>query len=158
MLAEDEEYMKNILKEFGVTKYKLSETPTRFKLIITPDCFTMETLNAVQKDGAVGIEVDMNKCVYLECLKGGHSRKRRRTSADVFHGALPKGYDVGKYNKVMRHLLGVEDMCAFKAEVRDGVLELRDVECLTYALLKRISDLGVSITFDMRDAKITMSL
>ena len=158
MLAEDEAYMKTILKEFDVTKYKLSETPTRFKLIINPDSFSMDTLNAVQKDGTVGIEVDVSKCVYLECLKGGHSRKRRRTSAEVFRGTLPKEYDVGKYNKVMRHLLGVEDMCAFKAKVVDGSLQLREVECLTYALLKRISDLGVSISFDMRDAKITMTL
>ena len=51
MLAEDEAYMKTILKEFDVTKYKLSETPTRFKLIINPDSFSMDTLNAVQKDG-----------------------------------------------------------------------------------------------------------
>ena len=159
MLAEDEEYMKSILKEFGVTKYKLSETPTRFKLIISPDKFDMSTLNRVQTiEGSVGIEIDIRKSVFLDCLKGGHSRKRRRVSAEVFKGKIPEQYDVGKYNKVMRHLLGMEDVCVFKAKVVDGTLEVRDIECLTYAVLKRISDMGVSIDFDMRDAKISMSL
>jgi len=158
MLVEDEAYMKTILSEFGVAKYKLSETPTRFKLIITPDHFSMDTLDAVQKDRAVGIEIDVNKCVYLDCLKGCNSRKRRRTSAEVFRGTIPKKYDVGKYNMVMRHLLGVEDICAFEACVVDGTLELQKIECLSYALLKRISDLSVRINFDMRNAKITMAL
>lgn len=159
MLADDEEYMNSILKEFGVTKYKMSETPTRFKLILTPGTFTMKTLDSVQRlRGSVGIEIDIRKCVYLECLKDGNRRKRRRVCADVFKGAIPNEYDVGKYNKVMRQLLGMDDVCAFKAEVVDDVLEVRDIECLTYSVLKRISDMNVDITFDMAKAKISMTL
>ena len=159
MLADDEEYMNSILKEFGVTKYKLSETPTRFKLILQPDSFTMKTLDSVQRlRGSIGIEIDIRKGVYLECLKDGNRRKRRRLCVDVFKGAIPKEYEVGKYNKVMRQLLGMDDVCAFKAKVVDDTLEVRDIECLTYGVLKRISDMDVTIVFDMAKAKISMTL
>ena len=150
MLQEDEDYLQSVLKTFGVTKYKLSETPTRFKLILTPERFTMETLDEVQcLRSAVGIEVDIAKHVYVECLKSGHARKRRRVSADTFRGKIPEKYEVGKYNPVMRQLLGKEDICAFDAEIVEGVLELRKIECLPYALLKRIADLSESVEFDM---------
>tara|TARA_Y100001958_G_scaffold121872_1_gene89106 strand:- start:561 stop:1043 length:483 start_codon:yes stop_codon:yes gene_type:complete len=159
MLQEDEDYMQSVLKTFGVTKYKLSETPTRFKLILTPDRFTMETLDEVQcLRGAVGIEVDVQKHVFVECLKSGHARKRRRITANTFKGTIPKAYDVGKYNPVMREFLGVEDVCAFDAEVKEGVLEIRNIECLPYALLKRVADASESVEFDMVKHCIRVSM
>ena len=159
MLQEDEDYLQSVLKTFGVTKYKLSETPTRFKLILTPERFTMETLDEVQcLRSAVGIEVDIAKHVYVECLKSGHARKRRRVSADTFKGKIPEKYEVGKYNPVMRQLLGKEDICAFDAEIVDGVLELRKIECLSYALLKRIADLSTSVEFDMVEHRIRVCI
>lgn len=159
MLQEDQDYMQSVLKAFGVTKYKLSETPTRFKLILTPETFTMETLDEVQcLRGAVGIEVDVAKHVFVECLKSGHARKRRRVSADTFKGSIPKAYEVGKFNPVMRQLLGKEDVCAFEAEVKRDVLELRKIECLSYALLKRVADLSGSVEFDMVKQCIRVSL
>ena len=159
MLEEDENYMQSVLKTFGVTKYKLSETPTRFKLILNPKCFTMETLDEVQcLRSAVGVEVDIRKHVFVECLKSGHARKRRRVSAETFRGKIPEAYDVGRFNPVMRQLLGKEDICAFKAELVDDTLVLTDVECLSYSLLKRISDLSRSVEFDMLKQCIRVTL
>ena len=108
--------------------------------------------------GAVGIEVDVAKHVFVECLKSGHARKRRRVSADTFKGSIPKAYEVGKFNPVMRQLLGKEDVCAFEAEVKRDVLELRKIECLSYALLKRVADLSGSVEFDMVKQCIRVSL
>jgi len=91
MLTEDTAYMSDILAAFKVTSYKLSETPTRFKLIITPnDPFDMETLHSIQgMRDPVGIEIDVKNGVYLECLKGGSSRKRRRVQLETFDGPVP---------------------------------------------------------------------
>jgi hypothetical protein len=159
MLQEDDDYLQAVLKTFGVSKYKLSETPTRFKLILTPEKFTMETLDAVQRlRSAVGIEVDIGRHVFVECLKSGHARKRRRLSAETFKGSMPEKYDVGAFNPVMRQLLGKENMCAFEADVKENVLELRKIECLSYALLKRVADLSGSVEFDMLKHCIRVSL
>ena len=112
MLAEDEKYLQDILALFKVTKYKVSQTASRFKLIINPVEFTMETLHAVQtlKSRPVGIEVNVKDGVFLECLKEGQSRKRRRLCYAKHTGKMPKKYDVKKYNEAMRYILGVEDM------------------------------------------------
>ena len=79
-------------------------------------------------------------------------------SADTFKGSIPKAYEVGKFNPVMRQLLGKEDVCAFEAEVKRDVLELRKIECLSYALLKRVADLSGSVEFDMVKQCIRVSL
>ena len=70
MLPEDERYLEEILKLFEVTKYKVTETPTRFKLILKPLKLSMETLHSVQtlRSAPVGIEVDVNSGIFLECL------------------------------------------------------------------------------------------
>ena len=119
MLAEDEKYLQDILALFKVTKYKVSQTASRFKLIINPVEFTMETLHAVQtlKSRPVGIEVNVKDGVFLECLKEGQSRKRRRLCYAKHTGKMPKKYDVKKYNEAMRYILGVEDMCEFDCEL-----------------------------------------
>ena len=77
MLTEDTKYLEEILTLFKVSKYKLSETPTRFKMIIHPEEFPIKTLHEVQElKTPVGIEVDLKNGVFLECLKAGSSRKK----------------------------------------------------------------------------------
>ena len=58
----------------------------------------------------------------------------------------------------MRQVLGKEDVCAFEAEVKRDVLELRKIECFSYALLKRVADLSGSVEFDMVKQCIRVSL
>ena len=159
MLPEDEKYMQDILSTFQIKKYKLSETPTRFKLILDPDEFTLKTLDNVQSiRDPVGIEIDVQHGVYLECLKSGCSRKKRRLTVDIFSGTLPPEYESGKFNKAMRHILGIEDICTFKRTLNEDTLVIKDIECLSYPLLKRIEKLGYSIAFNMRDATVTLTI
>jgi hypothetical protein len=160
MLAEDEKYLQDILALFKVTKYKVSQTASRFKLIINPVEFTMETLHAVQtlKSRPVGIEVNVKDGVFLECLKEGQSRKRRRLCYAKHTGKMPKKYDVKKYNEAMRYILGVEDMCEFDCELGENKLELGGVQTISYPILKKIEETGCKITFNMREGSMTLVL
>ena len=160
MLQEDEKYMNDILALFKVTKFKVSETPSRFKLIIKPTDFTMEILHNVQtlRGRPVGVEVDVKSGVFVECLKEGQSRKRRRLCYAKHTGKIPKKYDVGKYNEAMRYVLGVEGMCDFDVDLTEKKLELGGVQRISYPILKKIEETGCALTFDMREAKITLTL
>lgn len=158
MLPEDERYLEEILKLFEVTKYKVTETPTRFKLILKPLKLSMETLHSVQtlRSAPVGIEVDVNSGIFLECLKSGSSRKRRRISYEKFSGKIPEKYEVGKYNEAMRYLLGIENICEFGIDLGDK-LRLKNVECVSYAVLKKIESV-CKISFDMHNCEMILSL
>lgn len=158
MLPEDERYLEEILKLFEVTKYKVTETPTRFKLILKPMTLSMETLHSVQtlRSAPVGIEVDVNSGIFLECLKSGSSRKRRRISYEKFSGKIPEKYEVGKYNEAMRYLLGIENICEFGIDLGDK-LRLKNVECVSYAVLKKIESV-CKISFDMHNCEMILSL
>ena len=160
MLKEDEKYMNDILAIFKVSKFKVSETPSRFKLIINPSDFTMDTLHRVQtlRSRAVGIEVDVKSGVFVECLKEGQSRKRRRLCYAKHTGKIPKKYDVGKYNEEMRYVLGVDGMCDFDLDLTEKKLELGGVQRISYPILKKIEETGCALTFDMRESKITLTL
>lgn len=158
MLPEDERYLEEILKLFEVTKYKVTETPTRFKLILKPLKLSMDTLHSVQtlRSAPVGIEVDVNSGIFLECLKSGSSRKRRRISYEKFSGKIPEKYEVGKYNEAMRYLLGIENICEFGIDLGDK-LRLKNVECVSYAVLKKIESV-CKISFDMHNCEMILSL
>jgi len=158
MLAEDERYLEEILKLFNVTKYKVTETPTRFKLILSPLKLDMETLHGVQtlRSAPVGIEVDVSAGVFLECLKTGSSRKRRRISYEKFSGKIPEKYDVGKYNEAMRYVLGIENVCEFGVDLSEK-LRLKNLECISYAVLKKIESV-CKISFDMHNCEMILSL
>ena len=160
MLKEDEKYMNDILAIFKVSNFKVSETPSRFKLIINPSDFTMDTLHRVQtlRSRAVGIEVDVKSGVFVECLKEGQSRKRRRLCYAKHTGKIPKKYDVGKYNEEMRYVLGVDGMCDFDLDLTEKKLELGGVQRISYPILKKIEETGCALTFDMRESKITLTL
>lgn len=159
MLAEDEKYLEEVLALFKVTKYKVSETPSRFKIIITPGNFSMDTLHSVQilRSRPVGIEVDVKTGVFIECLKEGQSRKRRRIFYKKHTGKIPEKYLVGKYNEAMRYILGVEGMCEFSVELTEKKLELGGVQTISYPILKKIEETGCALTFDMREASIFLS-
>lgn len=160
MLAEDEKYLNDILALFSVTKYKVSETPSRFKLIIHPPEFDMETLHNVQtlRSRPVGIEVDVKNGVFIECLKEGQSRKRRRLCYSKHAGKIPDKYDVKKYNEAMRYILGVEGMCEFDVELTEKKLELGGVQCISYPILKKIEEADCKISFNLREATMTLTL
>jgi len=160
MIAEDEKYLNDILALFSVTKYKVSETPSRFKLIITPTDFTMETLHSVQtlRSRPVGIEVDVKNGVFIECLKEGQSRKRRRLCYAKHSGKIPEKYEVKKYNEAMRYILGVEGMCEFDVELTEKKLELGGVQTISYPILKKIEETGCELSFNMREATMTLTL
>ena len=120
MKDEDKAYMSDVLALFKVTNFKLSETSSRFKLIIKPHEFDMKTLHKVQDlRDPVGIEVDISG-VYLECLKSGSSRKRRRVCLEKFDGKIPKKYESGKFNGTMREILSIRDICEFDTSLEDG--------------------------------------
>lgn len=159
MLAEDEKYLNDILALFKVTKYKVSETPSRFKLIIHPTEFTMDTLHSVQtlRSRPVGIEVDVKTGVFIECLKEGQSRKRRRLCYSKHTGKIPEKYDVKKYNEAMRYILGVEGMCEFDVELSEKQLELGGVQCISYPILNKIEETGCLIAFNMIESIMTLT-
>lgn len=160
MLQEDEKYLQDILNLFKVTKFKVSETPSRFKIIINPTDFTMTTLHSVQtlRSRPVGIEVNVKNGVFIECLKEGQSRKRRRICYEKHTGKIPKKYDVDKYNEAMRYILGVEGMCEFSMELTEKKLELGGVETISYPILKKIEETGCKIAFNMREATMILTL
>ena len=160
MLAEDEKYLNDILSLFKVTKYKVSETPSRFKLIIKPTEFTMDTLHGVQvlRSRPVGIEVDVKNGVFIECLKEGQSRKRRRLCYAKHSGKIPEKYDVKKYNDAMRYILGIDGMCDFDCELTEKHLELGGVQTISYPILKKIEETGCKINFNMREATIVLTI
>jgi len=140
-----------------VSKYKLSETPTRFKIIIHPTEFHMKSLHDVQEiRTTVGVEVDLKNGVFLECLKTGASRKRRRLSLETFKGDLPEKYKSGKFNPAIRVILGIEDICSFDSEVDGDKLILKDIECLSYPILKQIEQEGFDIFINITKASISI--
>lgn len=159
MLAEDEKYLNDILALFKVTKYKVSETPSRFKLIIHPTDFTMDTLHSVQtlRSRPVGIEVDVKNGVFVECIKEGQSRKRRRLCYAKHTGKIPDKYDVKKYNEAMRYILGVDGMCEFDVVLTEKKLELGGVQCISYPILNKIEETGCNISFNMRESIMTLT-
>ena len=160
MLAEDEKYLNDILALFSVTKYKVSETPSRFKLIIHPPEFDMQTLHSVQtlRSRPVGIEVDVKNGVFIECLKEGQSRKRRRLCYSKHTGKIPEKYNVKKYNEAMRYILGVDGMCEFDVELTEKKLEIGGVQCISYPILKKIEEADCKISFNLREATMTLTL
>lgn len=159
MLPEDEKYLQEVLECFDVKKYKMTETPTRFKLILTPMKLTMQRLHDIQalRSVPVGVEVDVKSGVFVECLKTGARRKRRRIMYEKFKGKIPKKYDVGKYNEAMRYILGMENLCEFGVDLGDK-LRLKNLECISYAVLKKIESSGCSIAFDMHNCEMILSL
>lgn len=158
MLAEDTKYLEEILTLFKVTKYKLSETQSRFKIIIHPDEFHLKTLHDVQEiKTPVGIEIDLKNGVFLECLKVGASRKRRRIALETFKGKIPEKYSCGKFDSAIRVILGIEDICEFQVEVEDKKLIVKDIECLSYPVLKHIEQEGFDIFFNIKKASMTIT-
>lgn len=150
MLPDDTSYLNEILTLFGVTKYKLSETPSRFKIIIQPSTFEMKLLHEMQGVRTpVGVEIDLKHGLFIECLKNGSSRKRRKIRLEPYSGKLPDKYDVGEFEPVMRVLLGIEDICEFDANVQNKELIVKNIECLTYPILKSIEQCGYDIKFNM---------
>lgn len=160
MLEEDKTYMSDILAAFRVSSFKLSETETRFKLIIKPDKpFTMKTLHSVQElRDPVGIEIDVKSGVYLECLKKGSSRKRRRIRFETFDGEIPKKYDAPRFNKAIREVLSIEDICEFDIRVDEDMLTISNLESISYPVLKRIESTGCSVEMNMVKSTLTLSL
>ena len=158
MLPEDTKYLEDILTLFGVTKYKLSETPTRFKIIIRPEEFSLKTMhNAQGLKTPVGIEVDIKNGVYIECLKAGAARKRRRIAIEIFKGKMLEKYECGRFNPAMRILLGVEDICEFESIIEENCLVVKNIECLTYPVLKHIEQEGFDIAFNLPKASMTIT-
>lgn len=158
MSPEDKKYLEEILTLFKVSKYKMSETQSRFKLIIHPDEFNLSTLHEVQDIRTpVGIEIDLKNGVFLECLKSGASRKRRKLTLDVFKGDIPKKYQCGSFDPVIRVILGIEDICEFQAKLEDKKLLLKNIECLSYPVLKQIEREGFDLYFNMPKACITVT-
>lgn len=160
MIEEDKAYMSDILAAFKVTKFKLSETSTRFKLIIKPDeAFDMNTLHRVQDlRDPVGIEIDVNNGIYLECMKTGCSRKRRRIHVEKFEGKVPKKYDVGKFNRAMREILSMQDICDFDTALDGDTLTITNLETISYPILRRIEGTGCSVKVDMLKSNLTLKL
>ena len=160
MLKEDNTYMTDILAAFKVSSYKLSETDTRFKLIIKPDDpFDMETLHGIQglRD-PVGIEIDVNSGIYLECLKQGCSRKRRRVQLETFDGPVPEKYNIPKFQKAIREILSIPDICEFETSVDDEVLTISNLDTISYPVLKRIENTGCKVKINMLKSNLTISL
>lgn len=158
MLTEDTKYLEEILTLFKVTKYKLSETPSRFKIIIHPEEFPMKILHDVQGiKTPVGIEIDLKNGVFLECLKVGASRKRRRISLETFKGKLPEKYECGNFDPAIRIILGIEDICEFQASVENRKLIIKDIECLSYPVLKQIEQEGFDIFFNITKGCMTIT-
>ena len=159
MLPDDEKYLQEVLECFDVKKYRMTETPTRFKLILTPQKLSMKALHSIQtlRSLPVGVEVDVKSGVFVECLKSGASRKRRRIGYEKFTGEIPKRYDVGKYNEAMRHILGLDNLCEFDVDIGEN-LRMKNLERISYAVLKKIESVGCSISFDMHDCEMILSL
>jgi hypothetical protein len=160
MLEEDKAYMMDILKVFDVTDFKLSETERRFKLIFKPsESVCMGKLHEIQNiRGPVGIEIDMENGIFLECLKSGHSRKKRRIALEVFEDKIPKKYEVGKFNKAMREILSMQDLCEFEVILKDSELELKNLERISYPVLKSIESHGFNIEINMIKSILTLRI
>ena len=159
MLPDDEKYMQEVLGCFDVKKYRVTETPTRFKLILTPQKLTMKALHDIQvlRSDPVGVEVDVKSGVFVECLKSGSARKRRRIGYEKFTGKIPEKYDVGKYNEAMRYILGLDNLCEFGVDIGEK-LRLKNLERISYAILKKIESVGCEISFDMHNCEMILSL
>ena len=160
MIEEDKAYMTEILKVFDVTNFKLSETERRFKLIFKPSgAVSMDKLHEIQNiRGPVGIEIDMENGLFLECLKSGHSRKKRRIALEVFEDKIPKKYDVGKFNKAMREILSMQDLCEFEVNLKDSELEIKNLERISYPVLKSIETHGFHIKINMIKSILTLRI
>jgi hypothetical protein len=159
MLPDDEKYLEEVLECFNVKKYRVTETPTRFKLILAPQKLTMKALHDIQtlRSLPVGVEVDVKSGVFVECLKSGSRRKRRRIEYEKFTGEIPEKYDVGKYNEAMRYILGLENICDFGVETGEK-LRLKNLERISYAVLTKIESVGCDISFDMHNCEMILSL
>ena len=159
MLPEDEKYLQEVLECFDVKKYRMTETPTRFKLILSPVKLSMKSLHEIQtlRSLPVGVEVDVKSGVYVECLKSGGRRKRRRIGYEKFTGKMPEKYDVGKYNEAMRYILGMENLCEFGVDLGEK-LRIKNLERISYAVLKKIESVGCKIIFDMHNCEMILSL
>lgn len=159
MLPDDEKYLQEVLECFDVKKYRMTETPTRFKLILTPQKLSMKALHDIQslRSLPVGVEVDVKSGVFVECLKSGSRRKRRRISYEKFVGKIPEKYEVGKYNEAMRYILGLENLCEFEVDLGDK-LRIKNLERISYAILKKIESVGCGISFDMHNCEMILSL
>jgi len=157
MLPEDTKYLEEVLKLFQIVKYKLSETPTRFKIIIHPDEFTLMTLHDVQDIRTpVGIEVDLKNGIFLECLKTGSSRKKRKIALEIFKDVIPEKYKCARFEPALRIFLGIEDICEFKCNIEENKLVIKDIECLSYPVLKRVEQEGFDISFNLKNAHMTL--
>jgi len=158
MLPEDTKYLEEILTLFKVSKYKLSETPTRFKIIIHPDEFHMQALHDVQDIRTpVGIEVDLKNGVFLECLKTGAARKRRRITMHPFKGEIPEKYKSGRFDPAVRVIMSIEDICEFETDVEGDKLVIKGIECLSYPILKQIEQEGFNIFVSIKKAFISIT-
>ena len=120
----------------------------------------MDTLHTLQtlRSRPVGIEVDVKDGVFIECLKEGQSRKRRRLCYAKHTGKIPEKYNVKKYNEAMRFILGVEGMCDFDCVLTEKKLELGGVQTISYPILKKIEETGCKIAFNMREATMILTL
>ena len=134
-----EEYVSSVLRLFGgEIKYKLSETSTRYRILFNPLSFSLNTLDAVQRISSAGIEIRPDGLL-IECLKPNQRRKRRRVHHERFVGKFPKGYTAeGKAEEWLRYIMGIEDVCDFEVSMEDKTLVVKDLECITYSLLKHI--------------------
>lgn len=159
MLDVDSIYLKDILHALNVSKYKLSETPTRFKICTKPAELQLKALHTIQNiKSPVGIEIHLTRGLYLDCLKGGKSRKRRRTSVDKFTGKIPPKYKTEHFEQTMRLLLGNDNVCEFSVREHENKLEIKSPETFTYPILKEIETSGVDIKFDFLKSTMTFTL
>ena len=63
----------------------------------------------------------------------------------------------GKFNPAVRVILGIEDICEFDTTVEDNKLIVKDIECLSYPVLKHIEQEGFNIHFHIKKASMTIS-
>lgn len=158
MLDEDRAYLKEILQILNVTKYKLSETPSRFRIRTKPTDLNLDALHSIQNiKSPVGVEVNLTRGLYLDCLKGGKSRKRRRMSVDKFTGKIPDKYKTKHFDQCMRLLLGCDNVCEFTMKESNNTLEINSAETFTYPLLKEIEKIGINIHINFTKPLMTFT-
>lgn len=136
------EDLEEILRLFSDREinYKMSETKTRYRVLFNPTTFSMETLDNVQKIASAGIEIHPDG-ILIEFLKPNQKRKRRKVQYDKFKGKFPEGYEAkGVCEDWLRYIMGIEDVCEFNVRQDGDTLIIRDLECITYALLKYMQE------------------
>ena len=72
--------------------------------------------------------------------------------------ARSRKYEVGKFNDAMKLILGIPEMCEFEVEASDKKVELVGIQCISYAILKKIEETGCKISFDMRESTMILTL